>query len=79
MRSVSPRVRRGGALLLLLAVLAVPTVYADEDGFPYEPPSARARPPGGVMDTSEATEEAGFFESLIDWFVLMARARPPIG
>jgi hypothetical protein len=76
MRSVSPRLRKGGALLLLLLALAVQPVHAEETGFPYEPPGARARPPVGVTNTSE---EPGFFELLVDWFVLMARARPPIG
>jgi hypothetical protein len=76
MRSVSPRVRRGGALLLILVALAVPTIYAEEGGFPYDPPAGRVRPPIGVTNTSE---EPGFFELLVDWFVLMGRVRPPGG
>ena len=80
MRRVSPRVRRGGALLLLLVALAVPPVYAEGGGFPWEPPEARVRPPVGSSSTTEsATDQPGFFELLVDWIVLMARARPPVG
>lgn len=77
MRSVSPRVRRGGALLLLLVALAVPSAYAT-DGFP-EPPEARGKPPVGVTSTSEA-DEPGFFAWLLGWLMeLQARGQPPIG
>lgn len=76
MRSVSPRVRRGGALLVLLLVLAVPTAVADDGGNPYEPPEARARPPIGAT----SADEDGFFAALLDWMrALYARARPPVG
>lgn len=78
MRSVSSRLRRGGALLLLLVALAVPSAYAT-DGFPYEPPAGRGRPPIGVTSTGEA-EDPGFFAWLLDWVMeLQGRARPPIG
>lgn len=75
MRSVSTGVRRGGALLLVLAVLAVPAVFADDD--PYEPPEARARPPIGA---TADPEPPGFFGSILDWWIgIFARVRPPIG
>ena len=74
MRSVSRRVRKGGALLLLFVALTAPCAYAEDD------PEARARPPIGVSSATTSEEPKGFVTSLLDWMVqLYARARPPIG
>lgn len=78
MRSVSRRTRRGGAVLLLVAALAVPAAYA-EDGSanPFDPPEARVRPPIGLVSTED---EPSFFSSFFAWLVeLQARVRPPVG
>ena len=61
MRSVCICVRRGGALLTLLAVLAVPA-YAEES----DPLEARVKPPIGAASTHE--EPPGFFAWLLSWF-----------
>ena len=77
MRSVSVRLSRGGALLLILAVLAVPAAFADDDGNPYEAPEARVQPPIGATANDEPP---GFFDVILDWWIgLFARAQPPIG
>ena len=76
MRSVSTGVRRGGALLLVLAVLDVPAAFADDDN-PYEPPEARVKPPIG---STADPEPPGFFGSILQWWMrLFARVQPPIG
>lgn len=70
---VSIGVRRAAALVALVVLLAVPAAYADDE-FPYEPPEARIRPPIGSSQT-----EPSFFELFLDWLVIYARIRPPIG
>ena len=64
---------RGVAVLALVVLLAVPAGYAD-DTLPYEPPEARIRPPIGASQT-----DPSFLELLLDWLVIYARIRPPIG
>jgi hypothetical protein len=78
MRRVS--VRRGAALLALIAILAVsPAVFAD-DTFPPPSPEAKIGPPGGapIQATTESHPPIGFWEvALLLW--LAAKIGPPIG
>jgi hypothetical protein len=78
MRRVS--VRRGAALLALIAILTVsPAVLAD-DTFPPPSPEAKIGPPGGapVQATAESHTPIGFWEvAILLW--LAAKIGPPIG
>lgn len=72
MRRVS--VRRGAALLTLLAVLAVsPAVFAD-DTFPPAPPEAKIGPPIGATCTP-----LSIWELVLLGIQLYAKIGPPIG
>lgn len=70
MRTVFSRTQRGGALLILLVVLAAPTVYAD-DPSPFDPPQARIHPPGGLTSQARISPPTGLTSP--------ARIHPPIG
>ena len=61
MRSVCICVRRGGALLTLLAVLAAPIARANDGDDPH----ARVSPPIGAASTHQ--EPPGFFAWLLSW------------
>jgi hypothetical protein len=67
---------RGGALLLLVLTLVVPAAYAEDDGSPFDPLDARARPPIGSPTTRE--EPVDFFEWLMNWLAsVQARSGRP--
>jgi hypothetical protein len=72
MRRVSTRVRRGAALLAILALLTIPAAaYADTPPAPTDPLQGRLGPPIGIADA-----EPGVFDDLWSW--LMARLEPLI-
>ena len=72
MRSVS--LRRGAAVLAVIALIAAaPASFADE-GVPSDP-QARIGPPGGVTSPSEAP--TSLLDLLLQW--LAARIGPPGG
>jgi hypothetical protein len=68
MRSISTRVARGAAVATLLALLAVPAVFADDQN-PFDPPAAKIGPPIGA--TSFADQNPSDPPA--------AKIRPPIG
>jgi hypothetical protein len=76
MRSVSRSTGRGVAVLVLLAVFACFTVYADEPS-PFDPPQNRILPPPGVAASTE--QPRSFFDDFWLWIQLQNRISPPIG
>jgi hypothetical protein len=65
------RVFKGGALVVLIAILIAPALYADD---PPGPPEARVRIPGGFAGQQEPPTVFGLF-----WVWLQGRLGPPIG
>jgi hypothetical protein len=61
------RVFKGGAVLALIAILAVPALYADDPPPLNDPLDVRIKPPGGLTSAAPAPEPPG------------VRITPPIG
>lgn len=68
------RVFKGGALIVLIAILIAPAVYADDPPSPFDPPGVRIGPPTGIAAQDEPPT---MFELL--WVWLQVRIGPPTG
>jgi hypothetical protein len=67
------RVLKGGALVVLIAILIAPAVYADDPPGPPDPPEARVRIPGGIAAPLEPPTVFDLF-----WAWLEGGIGPPI-
>jgi hypothetical protein len=71
MRTSWNGVLRALTLLVILALVGQPTVFADDTDGPFGPPESRIRPPSGVSSQSRIKPPGGITS--------LSRIRPPSG
>lgn len=76
-------VLRGIALLVLLAVVGLPSAFADDPSNPFDPPEARILPPGGIASEARIGPPGGIASEArirpVGGIASEARIGPPSG